>query len=44
MIGYEFIVMSLMAGACLVLMPYVVKKIEAFIGFTGPNKNKRIEP
>ena len=32
MIGYEFIVMSLVAGACLVLMPYVVKKIETFIG------------
>ena len=27
MIGYEFIVMSLVAGACLILMPYVVKKL-----------------
>ena len=29
MIGYEFIVMSLIVGACLVLMPYVIKKIES---------------
>ena len=41
MLGYELIVISLVIGIFLASMPYIFKKVEAFI---GSNKNKKIEP
>ena len=41
---YAYMIMSVIAGLSLLLMPYAIKKIEAFIGFIGSNKNKKIEP
>ena len=41
MLGYELIVISLVVGVFLASMPYIFKKVEAFI---GSNKNTKSSP
>ena len=40
MLGYELIVISLVVGACLASIPYIVSKVENFIELY---KNKKSE-